>query len=236
MYIALTILVFFARKAALSEVSEVLPEQVVSPLNTPTQFIERLNSLSIDPPTLNPLEDPWIRIDKEIEFTLEPFPSTSPQGWSLDAICQKKDIKAEAFRIPSSPNIIFSLLEIHQSSETEDETGDPWITNVISLEKGEKARPNIKQCHQLVLPVPEGQKGYTRIGQCATVPVMCTRKRQWDLTPLARVKYELVMNAARRTNTSMRRWTRTPITQGPDLGSLMEGIEKTSGKRKKNCH
>ena len=223
MHIALTILVFFVRKAALSEV---LPEQTTSTLNTSIQFIERLNSLSIDPPTLNPLEDPWIRIDKEIEFTLEPFPSDSPRGWSLDAICQKKDIKAEAFRIPSSPNIIFSLLEIHQSSETEDETGDPWITNVISLEKGEKVRPNIKQCHQLVLPVPEDQKGYTRIGQCATAPVMCTRKRQWDLTPLARVKYELVKNAARRTNTSMRRWTRTPITQGPDLSSLMEGIDK----------
>ena len=185
-----------------------------------------MNSLSIDPPVLDPLEDLWIRIDNEIEFTLESFPSPPPQSWSLDAICRGKDERAEAFRIPSSPNIIFSLLEIHQSSETEDETGDPWITNVISLEKGEKARPNIKQCHQLVLPVPEGQKGYTRIGQCATVPVMCTRKRQWDLTPLARVKYELVKNAARRTNTSMRRWTRTPITQGPDLSSLMEGIDK----------
>ena len=55
---------------------------------------------------------------------------------------------------------------------------------------------------------------------------MCTRKRQWDLTPLARVKYELVKNAARRTETSMRRWTRTPKTQGPDLSSLMEGIDK----------
>ena len=156
MHIALTILVFFARKAALSEV---LPEQITSTLNTLIQFIERLNSLSIDPPTLNPLEDPWIRIDKEIEFTLEPFPSTSPQGWSLDAICQKKDIKAEAFRIPSSPNIIFSLLEIHQSSKTEDENGDPWITNVISIEKGEKARSVTNKCHQLVLPIPVGQKG-----------------------------------------------------------------------------
>ena len=174
MHIALTVIVFFVRKAALSEVP---PEQTTSTLNTSIQFIERLNTLSIDPPTLDPLEDPWIRIDKEIEFTLETFPSPPPQGWSLDAICQKKDVRAEAFRIPSSPNIIFSLLEIHQSSETEDENRDPWITNVISTEKGEKARSVAKQCHQLVLPVPVGQKGYTRIGQCASAPVMCTRKR-----------------------------------------------------------
>ena len=216
MYIALTILVFFARKAALSEVSEVLPEQVVSPLNTPTQFIERLNSLSIDPPTLNPLEDPWIRLNKEIEFTLEPFPSDPPRGWTLDTICQKKDIKSEAFRIPSSPNIISSLLEI-QSSETEDENEDPWITNVISIEKGEKARLVTNQCHRLVLPIPPGQKGYTQIGQCINAPVMCTRKRQWNLTPLAKVKYQLVTDAAKHTNTSMRKWIRPPITQGPDL-------------------
>ena len=137
MHIALTILVFFVRKAALSEV---LPEQTTSTLNTSIQFIERLNSLSIDPPVLDPLEDLWIRIDKEIEFTFKSFPSPPPPNWSLDAICRGKDERAEAFRIPSSPNIIFSLLEIHQSSETEDETGDPWITNVISLEKGEKGR------------------------------------------------------------------------------------------------
>ena len=223
MHIALTVLVLLVGKAALSEAP---PEQTTSTLNTSIQFIERLNTLSIDPPTLDPLEDPWIRIDKEMEFTLETFPSPPPQGWSLDAICQKKDVRAEAFRIPSSPNIIFSLLEIHQSSETEDENRDPWITNVISTEKGEKARSVTKQCHQLVLPVPVGQKGYTRIGQCASAPVMCTRKRQWNLTPLARVKYQLVKNAAKHTNTSMRKWTRPPITQGPDLTSIMEGIDK----------
>ena len=103
MYIALTILVFFARKAALSEVSEVLPEQITSPLNTLTQFIERLNSLSIDPPTLNPLEDPWIRLDKEIEFTLEPFPSDPPRGWTLDTICQKKKYKIRGIQNPFLP-------------------------------------------------------------------------------------------------------------------------------------
>ena len=43
---------------------------------------------------------------------------------------------------------------------------------------------------------------------------------------MARVKYDLVKNAAKHTNTSMRKWTRPPITQGPDLTSIMEGIDK----------
>ena len=94
MHIALTVLVLFVRKAALSEVP---PEQTTSTLNTSIQFIERLNTLSIDPPTLDPLGDPWIRIDKEIEFTLVPFLSSFLQSWTLDAICQKADRRAEAF-------------------------------------------------------------------------------------------------------------------------------------------
>ena len=117
MHIALTILVLLVRKVALSEVP---PEQTTSTLNTSIQFIERLNSLSIDPPVLDPLEDLWIRIDNEIEFTFERFPSPTPPNWSLDAICREKDKRAEAIRIPSSPNIIFSLLEIQQSGETGD--------------------------------------------------------------------------------------------------------------------
>ena len=39
---------------------------------------------------------------------------------------------------------------------------------------------------------------------------MCTRKMKWDLTPLARVMYELVKDAAGRTETSMRKWIETP--------------------------
>ena len=219
MHIALTILVLLVRKVALSEVP---PEQTTSTLNTLIQLIELLNTLSIASPVLDPLEYLWIRIYNEIEFKFEQFPSPTPPNWSLDAICREKDERAEAIRIPSSPNIIFSLMEIRQSGET----GDPWISNVISLENGEKARADIEQCHQLVLPVPRNQKGYTRVGQCATATVVCTRKRQWDLTPLARVKYELVKGATRHTETSMERWTRTPKTQGPDLSSLMEGIDK----------
>lgn len=219
MPIALTVFVLLVRKVALSEVP---PEQTTSTLNTSIQLIEILNTLSIAPPVLDPFEDLWIRIDNEIEFKFEQFPSPTPPNWSLDAICREKDERAEAIRIPSSPNIISSLMEIRQSGEI----GDPWISNVISLENGEKARADIEQCHQLVLPVPRNQKGYTRVGQCAAATVMCTRKRKWDLTPLARVKYELVKDAAGRTETSMRKWTRTPKIQGPDLSSLMEGIEK----------
>ena len=141
MHIALTVFVLLARKVALSEAP---PEETTTIQNTSTQLIGILDTLSIAPPVLDPLEDLWIRIDNEIEFKFEQFPSPTPPNWSLDAICREKDERAEAIRIPSSPNIIFSLLEIQQSSET----GDPWITNVISLEKGEKARPNIKQCHQ----------------------------------------------------------------------------------------
>ena len=68
--------------------------------------------------------------------------------------------------------------------------------------------------------------GYTRVGRCADASVMCTRRRKWDLTPLARVMYKLVKDAAGRTETNMRKWIETPKIQGPDFSSLMEGIER----------
>ena len=55
---------------------------------------------------------------------------------------------------------------------------------------------------------------------------MCTRKRQWNLTPLARVKYDLVKNAAKQTDTSIRKWIGSPITQGPDLTLIMGGLDR----------
>ena len=139
MLIALTVIVLFIRKAALGEV---LPEPTISILNTSLQLIEQLNSLtpSIDPPTLNPLEDSWIRIDKEIEFTLVTYPSSSSQSRTLDAICHEADRGAEAFRIPSSPNIIFTLSEIHHIGEDENEERPPWIENVISTENIERRK------------------------------------------------------------------------------------------------
>ena len=170
MLIALTVIVLFIRKAALSEVS---PEPTISILNTSLQLIEQLNSLtpSIDPPTLNPLEDSWVRIDKEIEFTLVDYPPSSSQSQTLDAICRGVDRGAEAFRIPSSPNTIFTLSEIHHIGKDENEERPPWIVNVIStenIERGAKMRINTNQCRQLALPVPDDLKdGYTRIGECA---------------------------------------------------------------------
>ena len=124
MLIALTVIVLFIRKEALSEV---LPESTISILNTLLQLIEQLNSLtpSIDPPTLDPLEDRWVRIDKEIEFTTVDYPPPSSQSQTLDAICREVDRGAEAFRIPSSPNMIFTLSEIHHIGEDEDEERPP---------------------------------------------------------------------------------------------------------------
>ena len=190
MLVALTFIVLFIRKATLSEV---LPEPAISILDTSLQLIEQLNTLtpSIDPPTLNPLEDSWVRIDKEIEFITVDYPTPSSQGQTLDAICRDVDIRAEAFRIPSSPNTISTLSETHNIGVDEGEERPPWIVNVISTEneRGTKLRPNTNQCRQLALPVANNPKdGYTRIGDCADAKVMCTRKRIWRETPLAQVK------------------------------------------------
>ena len=226
MLIALTVIVLFIRKAALSEVS---PEPTISILNTSLQLIEQLNSLtpSIDPPTLNPLEDSWVRIDKEIEFTLVDYPPSSSQSQTLDAICRGVDRGAEAFRIPSSPNTISTLSEIHHIGEDEGKERSPWIVNVISTEneRGTKLRSNTNQCRQLALPVSNNLKdGYTRIGECANAQVMCTRKRLWRETPLAQVKYDLVKNAAKQTNTSIREWVGSPIISGPNLTFILKGL------------
>ena len=109
MHIALTVFVLLARKVALSEAP---PEETTTIQNTTTQIIGILDTLSIAPPVLDPYEDLWIRIDNRIEFKFEQFPSPTPSDWSLDAVCQAKDERAEAIRIPSSPNIISSLIEI----------------------------------------------------------------------------------------------------------------------------
>ena len=228
MLVALTFSVLFIRKATLSEV---LPEPAISILDTSLQLIEQLNTLtpSIDPPTLNPLEDSWVRIDKEIEFTTVDYPPPSSQSQTLDAICREVDRGAEAFRIPSSPNTIATLSEIHHIGEDENKERPPWIVNVISTEneRGAKMRINTNLCRQLALPVPDDQKeGYTRIGECASTQVMCTRKRLWRETPLAQVKYDLAKNAAKQTDTSIREWIGSPIIPGPNLAFILRGLDR----------
>ena len=94
MHVALIILMLLSRKVALSEAPS---EETTTILNTTTHMIEILNTLPIDPPVLNPLEDPWLPIDNRIEFILITFPSTSaPPNWDLDALCQAKDERVEA--------------------------------------------------------------------------------------------------------------------------------------------
>ena len=139
MHIALTVFVLLARKVALSEAP---PEETTTIQNTTTQIIGILDTLSIDPPVLDPYEDLWIRIDNRIEFIFEHFPTPTPSVWNLDAVCQAKDEGAEAFRIPSYPNIISTLIEIRQSDGIEP----PWISNVMSVEDREEARSG--HCHQ----------------------------------------------------------------------------------------
>ena len=109
MHVALTVLVLLSRKVALSEAPS---EEITTIQNTTTHIIGILNTLSIGPPVLNPLEDPWLPIDNRIEFIFEPFPTPAPPNWDLDALCQAKDERAEAIRIPPYPNIISSLKEI----------------------------------------------------------------------------------------------------------------------------
>ena len=198
MLIALTVIVLFIRKATLSEV---LPEPAISILDTSLQLIEQLNTLTppIEPPSLDPREDSWVRIDKEIEFITVDYPTPSSQGQTLDAICRDVDIRAEAFRVPSSPNTISTLSETHNTGMDEGDERPPWIVNVISTEneKGRLIPMTLNQCCQLALPVDNNPKDdYTRIGECANAKVMCTRKRIWRETPLAQVKYDLVKNAA----------------------------------------
>ena len=43
---------------------------------------------------------------------------------------------------------------------------------------------------------------------------------------MARVKYDLVKNAAKQTDTSIREWIGSPITQGPDLTFILRGLDR----------
>ena len=55
---------------------------------------------------------------------------------------------------------------------------------------------------------------------------MCTRKIIWRKTPLAQVKYDLVKNATRQTNTSIREWIGPPIIPEPNLTFILEGLNR----------
>ena len=189
-------------------------------LNTTHKINEILKAISIEAPTLDPEEDPWMQIDDWIEFVLLPFSSTSTsKERMLDAICQSEDEGSEAFKIPSYPNTI-SFLE-----ETRQTTGEdiPWIMNVDSIGSGETMSPQM--CHQLVLPIPSNQKEQTRQGQCSEASVLCTRRRKWDLTPLARVMYKLTREAARKTEVNIQKWAGITDVPAPDFSSLLDGIE-----------
>ena len=228
MIVALAVLTFFIRKVTLSEIS---PEPAIPILDPPLQLIKQLNTFtpSIEPPSLDPHEDSWVRIDKEIEFITVNYPDPPSQGQTLDAVCRALDTRAEAFRVPSSPNTISTLSETHNTGMDEGDERPPWIVNVISTEneKGRLIPMTSNQCRQLALPVDNNPKDeYTRIGECADAKVMCTRKRIWRETPLAQVKYDLVKNAAKQTNTSIREWIGPPIIPEPNLTFILEGLNR----------
>ena len=227
MIIVLAILALFIREVTSSEN---LPEPDTPTLDPPLQLIKQLTTYnpSIASPSLNPRDDPWIRINKEIEFTTVNYPDP-PQGQSLDAICQALDTRSEAFRVPSSPNTISTLSETHNTGLDEGDTRPPWTVNVISTEndKGKLIPMSTNQCRQLTLPVDNDPKDYyTSIGECANAKVMCTRKIIWRETPLAQVKYDLVKNAAEQTNTSIKEWIGPPTIPEPNLTFILQGLNK----------
>ena len=196
MIIVLAVLALFIRKVTSSEI---LPEPDTPILEPPLQLINQLTTYtpSIATPSLNPRIDLWIRIDKDIEFITVDYPDP-PQGQTLDAICRTLDKRSEAFRVPSSPNIVSTLSETHNTGLEEGERRTPWTYNVISTEndKGKLTSMTTNQCRQLTLPIDNDPKDYyTIIGECANAKVMCTRKIIWRETPLAQVKYDLVKNA-----------------------------------------
>ena len=107
MHVTIIMLMLFSRNVALDEAPTKMTTTI---LNITTHKIEIINTLPIEPPVLDPFEDPWLPIDNRIEFTLATFSSTSASpDRNLDASCQAKDEKAEAIRIPSYPNIISFL-------------------------------------------------------------------------------------------------------------------------------
>ena len=74
---------------------------------------------------MDPREDSWARIDKEIEFITVGYPIPFSQGQTLDAICRALDTGAEAFRVPSSPNTISTLSETHNTGLDEGDKKTP---------------------------------------------------------------------------------------------------------------
>ena len=113
MIIALAALALFIRKVTLSENS---PEPAIPILDPPLQLIKQLNTFtpSIASPSLDPRDDFWVGIDKEIEFITVDFPDPL-QGQILEAICRTLDTRSGAFRIPSSPQYNIHLLETYNT-------------------------------------------------------------------------------------------------------------------------
>merc|ERR1711895_151392 len=183
---------------------------------------------SIATPSLNSSIDLWIRVDKDIEFKPVDYPDP-PGGQNLDAICRKEDERSEAFRVPSSPNIVTTLSETYNTGLEDGERRTPLTYNVISTEndKGKLTPMTANKCSQLTLPLDNDPKDYYTIPrECANAQVMCTRKIIWRETPLAQVKYDLVKNAAEQTDVSIREWIGSPIIPEPDLTLIIEGLNK----------
>ena len=227
MIIVLAVLALFIRKVTSSEI---LPEPDTPILEPPLQLINHLTTYtpSIAAPSLNSSIDLWIRIDKDIEFKPVDYPDP-PQGQTLDAICRTLDKRSEAFRVPSSPNIVTTLSETYNTGLEEGERRTPLTYNVISTEndKGKLTPMTANKCSQLTLPLDNDPKDYyTSIGECANARVMCTRRIIWRETPLAQVKYDLVKNATRQTNTGIREWIGPPTILEPNLTFILEGSNR----------
>ena len=182
-------------------------------------ILESLRNLSIGAPTLDPSDDPWIPLDDSIEIGLKRYEApTSSSVRLLDSICQKEDEQAEALQLSSYPNIQDFFEELQETSKV---LPSPWYINIV---KDGIHTISSETCHQLTIPLPPTQREATKIGPCSAGTVACTRRRNWNRSEIAKVTHKLTLDAAKRADHAIAKWSGVSSTSGPDIQPVIKGI------------
>ena len=199
---------------------EIQTDDIVSLQTLTSQVVGILERSEIDPPTLRPEDDLWIPLDDSTEILFTRYKTSSaPSERRLDDVCKSVDDGAEAVRIPSYPNIIGFLNNVKENNK---ELPSPWFINVDKATYGLSL--NLGTCHQLLIPTPINQPKLTQRGQCTNATIMCSRRRKWNLSHMARVIHKLTLEATKRTENTTLQWQEIATSLGPDFRPLLKGI------------
>ena len=171
---------------------------------------------------------PWLPLDDSTEITFVPLNGVSQSSSNdLDKTCTGLDVRAEAFRMYSYPNLIPFLVGILQRFPA---MRTPLILNI--KQKGDTTDLEEGSCYQVSVPPGDDTPVGTQVGTCSGNRVLCSRRRVWKASRAAAVILDLSKGALRKLRALLRKWTDIASFTGPDLNTFMKGIrEKAWGNR-----